>query len=63
MSRNSETKHSDKRKEYFIHNKTKIIITEHFNEKGIPFMELVGNVIERNVAVDSHTIINDRKIS
>ena len=60
MSRIIETTETEK--EYFIHNKTRIIITEHFNEKGKPFMELVGNAIERNTAVDSHTI-KDRKTS
>ena len=58
-----KTKQNDTEKEYFIHNKTRIIITEHFNENGKPFMELVGNAIERNAEVDSHTIIKDRKIS
>ena len=61
MSRILET--TEKEKEYFIHNKTRIIITEHFNENGKSFMELVGNAIERNATVDSHTIIKDRKIS
>ena len=58
-----ETKQNVKEKEYFIHNKTRIIIKEHFNENGKPFMELVENAIERNAEVDSHTIIKDRKIS
>ena len=61
MSRILET--TGKKKEYFILGKTRIIITEHFNENGKPFMELVENAIERNTAVDSHIIIKDRKIS
>ena len=61
MSKNIETK--EKEKEIFIHNKTKIIINEHFNENGKSFMELVGNAIERTTAMDSHTIINNRVIS
>ncbi|MBO6141096.1 MAG: hypothetical protein J6O40_04800 [Ruminococcus sp.] len=28
-----------------------------------PFMELDGNAIERNAAVDPYTIVKDRKIS
>ena len=63
MIKNTETKQNDKGKEYFIHNKTRIIIAEHFNENGKCFMELVGNAIERNAAMDSHTIIKDKKIS
>ena len=58
-----ETKQNEKEKEFFILGKTKIIITEHFNENGKPFMELVENAIERNAEVDSHTILKDRKIS
>ena len=61
MIKNTETKQNDKGKEYFIHNKTRIIITEHFNENGKCFMELVENAIERYAAVDSHTIIKDKK--
>ena len=38
-------------KKYFIHNKTRIIITEHFNENGKPFMEIVEKAIERNGSV------------
>lgn len=58
-----EKKQNEKEKEYFILGKTRIIIKEHFNENGKPFMELVENAIERNAAVDSHTIIKGRKIS
>ena len=61
LIKNIGTKQNDKGKEYFIHNKTRIIITEHFNENGKCFMELVGNAIERNAAMDSHTIIKDKK--
>ena len=35
-------------KKYFIHNKTRIIITEHFNENGKPLEEIIEEAIKRN---------------
>ena len=38
-------------KKYFIHNKTRIIITEHFNENGKPLEEIIENAIKRSCNV------------
>ena len=35
-------------KKYFIHNKTRIIITEHFNENGKPLVEVIEDAIKRS---------------
>ena len=35
-------------KKYFIHNKTRIIITEHFNENGKPLSEVIEDAIKRS---------------
>lgn len=49
-------------KKYFIHNKTRIIITEHFNENGKPFAEVIEDAIKRNSKIE-RTFVNIEKIS
>lgn len=49
MNENTNTK------QYFIHNSVKIIVTEHFNNNGKSFEDIIKDAIVR----DAKTVTND----
>lgn len=53
---------NQKEKKYFIHNKTRIIITEHFNENGKPLSEIIEDAVKLSCDVSKSAECSGREI-